>query len=219
MSDEPVVHEGIYDNRFRRAMQRLVTLLIGCVFFAAGLIALFDARSSWTAASVLLGLGILIGWLALRFRTGVSSPRTVIIDGQYGTFLPDKSRPSRDTFASRGFRPLRNARVAGNTPGISRFGIFLTPSHIHILGRREIRVFGWEQVMTVTAHWIGGVDASTSRGIPTNWLTFGTSDGEIATSLDELSGDPRKFVSGIKYYLEHPAARPELATSAALKNF
>lgn len=116
-------------------------------------------------------------------------------------------------------------------------GLFLTQSAIIFRERMKPILLEWDEVSRVYAHW-----AKSERWLQpvSNWLTFervnpaapgsgpemyrdvkefASGTAEPTVDLDALSGDPRKVLAGIEYYLKNPQARSELGTSVALTRF
>lgn len=89
---------GVYDNRLRYALLRVVGVLSGCIFIAAGLIALFDSRGSWVTVAFFVFFGVVLTAIPLLFRSGKVPPDTRIIDGTYGTFLPVRTTSAARLF-------------------------------------------------------------------------------------------------------------------------
>lgn len=117
-------------------------------------------------------------------------------------------------------------------------GVLLSESGISVLGHGQPLVMGWPALTGMRAHWTrGSLDnqarlALTSKGPDTfrNWLSFQVTDfaGENpqapfartaapTVDADDLAVDPYTVLAVCQYYLEHPEARGELTTSAALE--
>lgn len=264
---------GIYDNRFRNAMLRLVGVFAGCVFVAAGVVTLFDARGNWMTTAFFWVFGILIVAIPMSLGAKHNPPTTRIIADEYGTFLAKTSASNGRLVVFIGLAAVFYAITIGGivrgftqsidinfvgalviTVGLGAFfthltvralrepkavqaGIFLTQTGIHFRERMQPFSLEWQEISRVYAHWV----KFKKRGQPvSNWLTFERFDhagtgsspevyrdvheffsgtGEPSIDLGAFSGDPRKIVSGIEYYLKNAPARNELGTSAALKRF
>src|SRR5690625_2675816 len=104
---------GVYDNRLRYALLRVVGVFSGCIFIAAGLIALFDSRGSWVTVAFFVFFGVVLTAIPLLFRSGKVPPDTRIIDGTYGTFLPVRTTSAARLFVFIALALLFSALALG----------------------------------------------------------------------------------------------------------
>ena len=188
----------------------------------------FLARTTSTNGRLVVFIGLAVVFYAVTVAGIVrafSQPfeskiiGALVITGGLGTFF---------AFATRG--ALRESKTVD-------VGLFLTLSGVVFRERMKPITLKWDEVSRVYAHWV----KSQQWGQPaSNWLTFerfnhaGPGSGpevyrdvnqfasgtaEPTVDLEALSGDPRKIVAGVEYYLNNPQARSELGTSMALNRF
>ncbi|MBB6628327.1 hypothetical protein H5V45_13455 [Nocardioides sp. KIGAM211] len=158
---------------------------------------------------------------------GVGIGVEAVLDGTYGDLV--------GAFISLliGLLMLLGAYAGIRSRMASDRGLLLTPAAVTLRTGRVVEVLPWTGVVAVHAHWnrrVRGAFKSVDEQID-NWLTFQTAPGVVegddplalmsgtkqpTLDAETLAMDPYVVVDVLRFYLEQPDRRTELATDAAL---
>ena len=113
---------------------------------------------------------------------------------------------------------LRHMRTA---VARERAGVYLTRSRVVVLAPNGIHEVYWRDIESVSAEDPPGRSPLGKRGPALMVLRLregaaARSDRPVVVHVQHLACDPHRLLAALRHYLDHPADRPELGTSAAL---